>query len=56
MMHTILFLVIVFVVSAVSVTIENKPEKHVVRETIKFFVGTSFAMAVMAVIIFLLSR
>ncbi len=56
MMHIILFLVIVFVVSAVSVTIENKPGKHAVRETIKLFAGTSFAMAVMAVMVFLLSR
>ncbi len=56
MMHIILFLVIVLVVSAVSVIIENKPEKRALRETTKLFVGTSFGMAVIAVIIFLLSR
>jgi hypothetical protein len=56
MMYIILFIVIVLIVSAVSVTAENKPEKRALRETIKLFVRTSFGMAAIAVIIFLLSR
>ena len=50
------FFFIIFVISAVSAIVENKPARSTVKKTIKMFIETSCGMCILALAVYFLSR